>query len=338
MKTHFTSRTTSHLPAASWMLGVAWVVLLVGGESKTWAQPSTRADDQGADVLLNDGIPKGVENVTVEQRLGNQLPGDMKLIDSKGRKLTLSHYLDGERPLILTLNYSNCPMLCNVQLNQLAQSLDKMDDLKIGEDFQLLSVSIDPTETDLRLRETKQRYVEQVPSHSKADEGWSFTRTTQANVKRLAKEVGFSYKYNPRTKEYAHPAMLAFVSPDGVITRYSLGVAFPPDQMKLALVEAGQGNVGDIVDQFVLWCYSYDPNENSYVPQAWKMMRAGGLITITLLGLALLPYWLGRKGSPSNAAGEETHDGNVSSTAGSDDASGSAPLKPTQWHLSGNAD
>ncbi|MAP08535.1 MAG: electron transporter, partial [Rhodopirellula sp.] len=80
------------------------------------------------------------------------------------------------------------------------------------------------------------------------------------------------------------------------------------------------------------------PNENSYVPQAWKMMRAGGLITITLLGLALLPYWLGRKGSPSNVADQETHDGNVNSTAGSDDASGSAPLKPTQWHLSGNAD
>ncbi|PHQ33387.1 SCO family protein [Rhodopirellula bahusiensis] len=334
MNTTSSRRMTNRLPMASWMVAAGVLVFAASAGSPVCAQPSTGSIDQGAPVLLNDGVPKGVEDVTVEQRLGNNLPGDMKLVDSKGRKFTLSHYLDGERSLILTLNYSNCPMLCNVQLNQLAQSLDKMDDLKIGEDFQLLSVSIDPTETDQRLRDTKKRYVEQVPSHEKADEGWSFTRTTKANVERLAKEVGFSYKYNSRTKEYAHPAMLAFVSPDGVITRYSLGVAFPPDQMKLALVEAGQGNVGDIVDQFVLWCYSYDPNENSYVPQAWKMMRAGGLITITLLGLALLPYWLGRKGSPSKSAPDDTDD----STAGPDDASDHAPLKPTQWHLSGNAD
>lgn len=338
MKSLTSSRMINRLPCASWMFAAGMFACLVGNESNAWAQPSTRADDQGGTVLLNDGVPKGVENVTVEQRLGNRLPGEMKLVDSKGRKLTLSHYLDGERPLILTLNYSNCPMLCNVQLNQLAQSLDKMDDLKIGEDFQLLSVSIDPTETDQRLRDTKKRYVEQVPSHANAEDGWSFTRTTKSNVARLAKEVGFSYKYNSRTKEYAHPAMLAFVSPDGVITRYSLGVAFPPDQMKLALVEAGQGNVGDIVDQFVLWCYSYDPNENSYVPQAWKMMRLGGLVTITLLGLALLPYWLGRKGSPSEATKQGAHDGDVHSSAGPDEASESAPLKPTQWRLSGNAD
>jgi protein SCO1/2 len=338
MNTLESRRITNHLPTASWMFVAGMVVCVLGGGSSVWAQPSTGAMEQGAPVLLNDGIPKGVQDVTVEQRLGNQLPGDMKLVDSKGRKFTLSHYLDGERSLILTLNYSNCPMLCNVQLNQLAQSLEKMNDLKIGEDFQLLSVSIDPTETDQRLRDTKQRYVEQVPSHPKAEEGWSFTRTTKANVDRLAKEVGFSYKYNSRTKEYAHPAMLAFVSPDGVITRYSLGVAFPPDQMKLALVEAGQGNVGGIVDQFVLWCYSYDPNENSYVPQAWKLMRLGGGMTITLLGLALLPYWRGRKGSPAHASDDGTLGNDVDATASPDEASDTPPLKPTQWHLSGNAD
>jgi protein SCO1/2 len=118
-------------------------------------------------------------------------------------------------------------------------------------------------------------------------------------VKKLADEVGFSYKYNSSTKEYAHPAMLAFLSPDGVITRYSLGVAFPPDQMKLALVEAGQGEVGGIVDQFVLWCYSYDPAENSYVAQSWKIMRLGGAVTIFMMFLVLLPYWVGDKGNPN---------------------------------------
>ncbi|SMP70283.1 protein SCO1/2 [Neorhodopirellula lusitana] len=269
-------------------------------QSAASAQPNTGAMQQGADIVLNDRVPRQVRDVTVEQKLGAQLTTDLPLINSLGQKVRLGDYLDGKRPLILTLNYSNCPMLCNVQLNQLAQSLEK-GELKIGDDFQLLSVSIDPTETDQRLQDTQAKYIEQVPSHPNAKSGWSFTRTNAEVVKKLAEEVGFSYKYNPTTKEYAHPAMLAFVSPDGVITRYSLGVAFPPDQMKLALVEAGQGKVGGIVDQFVLWCYSYDPAEGSYVPQAWKIMRLGGAVTMIAMFLVLLPYWLGKKGAVESA-------------------------------------
>jgi len=264
------------------------------------AQPSTGPMQEGADVILNDRIDREVRDVTVEQKLGNQVSKDLPLINSLGQKKRLGDYLDGKRPLILTLNYSNCPMLCNVQLNQLAQSLEKAE-LQIGDDFQLLSVSIDPKETDQRLRETKSKYIEQVPSHPNASSGWEFTRTTAGVVKKLAEQVGFSYKYNSTTKEYAHPAMLAFLSPDGVITRYSLGVAFPPDQMKLALVEAGQGEVGGIVDQFVLWCYSYDPSENSYVAQSWKIMRLGGAVTIFIMFLVLLPYWVGNKGNPNTS-------------------------------------
>lgn len=276
------------------LLGAVAVLMVGMADRPLSAQPNTGPIQDGADVLLNDRVPREVRDVEVEQKLGNQVPKNIPLTNSLGQKFRLGDYLDG-KPLILTLNYSNCPMLCNVQLNQLAQSLEK-GELKIGDDFRLLSVSIDPTETDQRLRDTKAKYTEQVPSHPKAAEGWAFTRTSPANVKKLAEEVGFSYKYNPRTKEYAHPAMLAFLSPDGVITRYSLGVAFPPDDMKLALVEAGEGNVGGIVDQFVLWCYSYDPSENSYVPQAWKIMRLGGAVTIFIMFLILLPYWVGQKG------------------------------------------
>lgn len=266
------------------------------------AQVNTGPMQEGADVILNDRIDREVRDVTVEQKLGDQVSKDLPLINSLGQNKRLGDYLDGKRPLILTLNYSNCPMLCNVQLNQLAQSLEK-GELQIGDDFQLLSVSIDPSETDQRLRDTKAKYIEQVPSHKNASKGWEFTRTTSGVVEKLAEEVGFSYKYNSSTKEYAHPAMLAFLSPDGVITRYSLGVAFPPDQMKLALVEAGQGEVGGIVDQFVLWCYSYDPSENSYVAQSWKIMRLGGAVTIFIMFLILLPYWVGSKGNPNAQQG-----------------------------------
>lgn len=313
------NRTAKHAFLA---VALAMVGVLVAVDQHAVAQPNTGAMQDGAPVLLNDGVPRELRDVSVDQKLGAQVPVDAPLIDSMGRKRRLGDYLDGDRPLVLTLNYSNCPMLCNVQLNQLAQSLNESE-LKIEADFRLLSVSIDPKETDQRLRETKKRYVVQVPSHTRADEGWAFTRTDKATIDRIAESVGFSYRYNSRTKEYAHPAMLAFLSPDGVITRYSLGVAFPPDQMRLALVEAGRGNVGGIVDQFVLWCYSYDPAENSYVPQAWKIMRLGGGLTIMLLAAALLPYWRGRKGAPVALGSGEAAEVEVS-----DEPHGS-PLKAT---------
>lgn len=325
-RTNRRSSTSRARLVGGWRVGLVAVTISLALGGVAFAQPSTGALQSGAPVELNDGVPRELQDIAVEQNLGGEIPLDARLVDSLGRKVRLGDYVDGKMPLILTLNYSNCPMLCNVQLNQLAQSLDQMD-LKIGVDFRMISVSIDPKETDERLRKTKAQYVEQVPSHAKADDGWAFTRTNEPTVQRIAKAVGFSYKYNPRTKEYAHPAMLAFISPDGVITRYSLGVAFPPDQMKLALVEAGQGTVGGVVDQFVLWCYSYDPAENSYVPQAWRIMRLGGGLTIALMALALVPYWRGRKGNPDESTGG-ANDPDQPSLG--DPADQPMPLKPTQ--------
>tara|TARA_R110002049_G_scaffold285698_1_gene466731 strand:- start:134448 stop:135305 length:858 start_codon:yes stop_codon:yes gene_type:complete len=253
---------------------------------------------QDAAVELNDRVPREVREVTVVQNLGDSIPKDLPLTDSLGRATKSGHYFDGEKPTIVTLNYSNCPVLCSVQLNQLSQSLDQLE-LKIGEDFQLLTVSIDPKETTQRIRETKAKYIEQLPQHPNADEGWTFCTARQDAITRLADTLGFQYTYDEKSGEYYHPAMIAFVSPDGVITRYSLEVAFPPEQLKLALVEAGNGTVGTPVDQFILWCFSYDPNRNSYVPQAWKIMRLGGAATIGLMLVALTPYWIGRKKSPT---------------------------------------
>ncbi len=308
---------------------VTWAVLVLAltvSIPSVLAQPAPGIMQDGdADVVLNDGVPRAARDVDVKQNLGDSVSKDLPLINSAGEEVTLGDYLDGERPLILTLNYSNCPMLCNVQLNQLAQSLEK-GDLKIGKDFRCISISIDPTETNERLVETKAQYVEQLPSHPEAEAGWAFCRTSQKVIDQLATEVGFSYNYNEATKEYAHPAFLAFLTPDGVITRYSLGVAFPPDQMELALVESGQGKIGSFIDNFVLLCYSYDPDANSYVPQAWKIMRLGGAATLMLLMLALVPYWLGRKG---NAARKQSK--NEYANEPTPAADGTTQLKPTQW-------
>lgn len=269
------------------MLASAWVCLAA---PTTFGQPL----QSGAEVDLNDGVPREVRDVTVDQRLGEQIPLDLTLVDSSGESLPIRKLFDGKRPTIVTLNYSNCPMLCNVQLNALTESLANLD-LQLGVDFRVLTVSIDPHETSGRIRETKRGYVDRLERQPNAEQGWVFCTASQAAIDRLADALGFRYTYDRKSGEYFHPAMLAFVSPEGVITRYSLEVYFPPDQVKLALVEAGQGNVGGPVDQFLLWCYTYDPNKNSYVPEAWKLMRLGGAVTVIGMLACLAPYWVGRR-------------------------------------------
>ena len=266
--------------------------------------PNTPARAQGlqngAGVQLNDGSPKEVEGVTVEQHLGGQLPLNLPLTDWLGRRVRMARYFDGEKPTIVTLNYSDCPVLCSVQLNQLALTLQDLD-LELGKDFRVLTVSIDPKETTQRVRETREKYVGQLNSAARSEDGWAFCTAPASTIKQLADTLGFRYTYDRMTGEYFHPAMLAFVSPDGVITRYSLDVAFPPDQMKLAILDAGQGTVGSPVELFILRCFSYDPNRNSYVLQAWMLMRLGGAATIGVMLAVLAPYWIGRKRSPRQA-------------------------------------
>ena len=266
---------------------------------------------EGGDVQLNNTVPIEQRGVTVEQKLGEKIPMQLPMVDSTGRRVKSGYFFDGNKPTIVTLNYSNCPMLCNIQLNALTKSLNELD-LKIGQDFQMLTVSIGPTESTQRVRETKQRYVGELTNQPGAAQGWAFCTAREPIIKKLADSVGFRYKYDAVNKQYNHPAMLAYVSPKGVISRYSLDIDFPPDQMKLALVDAGDGTVGTKVDQFILWCYSYDPDSNSYTASAWRIMRVGGAATVGLMLACLAPYWIGRKRHPmvtgdSNQISDDTN-------------------------------
>jgi protein SCO1/2 len=284
------------IAAASLAVGLGW--------QRAVAQQQLR---DGAPVQLNNSLPMERKGVTVDQNLGARIPLNLPLTDSQGRRVKTGYFIDGQKPTIITLNYSDCPMLCNVQLNQLTQSLDKLS-LKIGQDFQLLTVSIDPREPTSKIRETKEKYVGTMPNQPGASSGWAFCTAKQPIITRLADVLGFRYKYDRNSKQYNHPAMLAFVSPEGVITRYSLQVDFPPDQLKMALVEAGEGSVGSPVDQFILWCYSYDPSSNSYTPAAWKIMRVSGAAMICVTLACLLPYWVGRRRDPQGEHAAEESD------------------------------
>ncbi len=279
-------------------IALAAALLVVTSADHCSAQDQARS---GANVALNEGLPREAEGITVDQKLGGQIPTNLPLTDSEGRPIKTGYVFNGKLPTIVTLNYSDCPMLCSVQLNALTKSLNELD-LQLGKDFQLLTVSIDPKETSQRAAETKAKYLEQLSNQPEAAEGWTFATAKQPIINRFADAVGFRYRYDASIKQYNHPAMLAFVSPTGVITRYSLSIDFPPEQLKLALVEAGEGNVGSAVDQFILWCYSYDPSSNSYTPHAWRIMRLCGFGFIGLMLATLVPYWVGRKGTPATVA------------------------------------
>ncbi len=293
----------AELVARTIRLFVAAAVLMmavVGGRCAI-AQDLLR---EGANVELNNTIPFEQRGVTVQQKLGDKVPLNLPIKTSEGKAAKTGYFIDGQKPTILTLNYSNCPMLCNIQLNRLCQSLNKLD-LQIGRDFNILTVSIDPTESTERIRETKQKYVDDLPNQPGAANGWAFCTAKQPIIKALADSVGFQYKYDRANQQYNHPAMLCYISPDGVISRYSLDISFPADQMKLALVDAGNGTVGNKVDQFILWCYSYDPDSNSYTPYAWRIMRLGGAMTIGVMLACLAPFWIGRKRHPQTPPTDE---------------------------------
>lgn len=287
-----------NFPTIRYAVQVAAV--LVGMTAPSLAQPTDN-------VQLNDGVPSQAEGVTIDQHLGSGLPLDLEVVDSSGKTVPLKHYFDGRRPVIVTLNYSDCPMLCSVQLNALTRSLNDVE-LQMGDDFELLTVSIDPNEATERIQETKDFYTGQVTKQPKAAEAWHFATASQSTITKLTDTLGFRYRYDEQTKQYNHPAMLAFVTPDGVISSYSLRVDFPPADLKRSLVAAGEGTIGSPVDLIVMWCFSYDPNRGRYVATAWKLMRLGGVVTIGVILLALTPYWIGKRRSSPQLAESNTHE------------------------------
>jgi protein SCO1/2 len=234
--------------------------------------------------------PKILEGVGLEQLLGQQVPLDLEFTDETGRAIRLADYF-GRRPVILTLNYYDCPMLCTLELNGLVSALRTMS-LTAGKDFDIVTVSIDPTEGSELAARKKHEYVHSY-ARLEAETGWHFLTGRQDQIERLAAAVGFHYNLDAATGEYAHAAGILVLTPDGRLSRYFYGVEFAPRDLRLALVESSGGKIGTLADMLLLFCYHYDPSEARYSLAALGAMRAGG--AISLIGLAALVFTLGRK-------------------------------------------
>lgn len=225
--------------------------------------------------------PPRLENVGIEQRLDSQVPPDLAFRDETGRAVKLGDYF-GRKPLILNLVYYNCTMLCGEALAGLSSAM-RLVKFDVGKEFEVITVSFDPREAPEIAAAKKKDYVKRY-GRSGADVGWHFLTGPAESVNALTKAVGFQYQYDPKINQFAHATAIMVLTPQGRISRYFYGVDFPPKDLRMGLVEASQGRIGNPIDAVLLYCYHYDPATGKYGAVIANILRLAAAATILILG------------------------------------------------------
>jgi protein SCO1/2 len=223
--------------------------------------------------------------VRFDQNLDARVPLDLPFRDESGTAVRLGDLFRG-RPVILTLVYFECPMLCTVELNALVRSLRPLA-LDVGRQFDIITVSINPAETPALAARKKAGYLARY-GRAGAEPGWHFLTGDQASIAALTRAAGFHYAYDPASGQYAHPAGIVILTPGGKIARYFYGVDFPARDLRLGLIEASAGTIGSPVDHLLLYCFHYDPATGKYNVVVMGALRVFGLATVAALGTFLL--------------------------------------------------
>lgn len=238
-------------------------------------------------TVAAEPLPRDLEGVGVDEQLGSTIDLTIPFVDETGRAVTLADYVRGDVPVLLTLNYFGCPLLCGLQLNALNDALKELE-WAPGQNFRVVTVSFDPDEGPTLASQKRASHLEEL---GRGDVDWHFLTGTPESIAALTSALGYTYRYIETQDEFAHPAAMMLVSPTGVLTRYLYGLTYTARDLRLALVEAGEGRVGTAVDHFVLSCYVYDASAGSYVRDAMLFMRLGGAVTVVALGLFLFTLW-----------------------------------------------
>ncbi len=267
------------------LLTIAALALAAG-----FAQPGQLAPAQPTigmqDSNLRPALPGALQGVGIDQRLNAQVPLDITFRDEYGRAVPLSTYFHAGKPVLLAPVYYRCPMLCTQILNGLASSL-KAVSFDPGKDFEVVAFSFDPKDTVELAAAKKQTYVRRYGRENTAN-GWHFLTGDPANIKALMDAVGFHYKYDPSTDQYAHASGIMLLTPEGRLSKYFYGVEYAPRDIRLGLVEASRNRIGTPVDQILLFCYHYDPSTGKYGAIALNMVRATAGVFVLIGGGFLL--------------------------------------------------
>lgn len=257
-----------------------------------WSAPALAQGPMGG--LMQPSVPKNtlptkLEEIRIDEHLGEIVPLDLVLTNHEGEEVRLGDYFGKGKPVILNLGYYGCPMLCGLVINGLKDSLRNLD-WTPGENFEVVTVSIDPEE-DWKLAQEKRDGILEDLDRPGAEKGWHFHTASEEEIQRLAKALGFGFAWDPVGKQWAHGAVIMLASPEGKLTRYLYGIEFSPRDLKLGLLDAGKGQVGTTAEKFLLFCFQYDPNAGGYVLFARNMMKLGGAVTMAAVGTLLLVMW-----------------------------------------------
>lgn len=238
---------------------------------------------------LNKQKPENIQDVGVTEQLGAKVPLDLKFANAKGDSITLGELLNNDKPILLNPVYYECPQLCTMVKDAIYNGVK---DLKWnpGTDYNIVTFSFDSSENYELAAENKEKYLNKL-NRNGAKDGWHFLTGNEENIQRLTEAVGFDFN-KLENGDYAHGASIMFLSPDGTITRYLYGLKFNEFDMRNALYDAADGNIGSTAEQVLLYCYQYDADSNSYVPVAWRFMQIGGFATLIILGIFLGFMWM----------------------------------------------
>jgi protein SCO1/2 len=244
-------------------------------------------------------VPEPLRDVGIDQKLNEQLPLDLVFADEAGVKRPLHDYFRG-RPVVLSLVYYECPMLCTMELNGLLRVI-RVVPLDAGRDFDILTISFDPKEGAQLAAAKKDEYVRRYRRPT-GEQGWHFLTGDEENIRKLTNAVGFRYRFDAVSGQWAHASGIMILTPEGRLSRYFYGVEYAGRDLRLGLVEASRGKISSPVDQVLLYCFHYDPKTGKYSLAVLKMMRIAGAATVLALGVFWFSmYRSSRKKRPAAA-------------------------------------
>ncbi len=258
-------------------------VLILAGVAV--AQPPSSFQDKSSQPA-SQVSPADLANVGIDQRLNQQVPLDLQFKDETGKTVKLGDYFHSGRPVILNLVYYTCPMLCGEELVGEASALSMLK-FTPGTEYEIVSVSFNPDETPKDAVAAKQTYIARMNEHLERKtngDGWHFLTGQQPQIKELADAVGFHFRRDPASGQFIHATAIMIVTPSGKLAQYYYGVEFSPKDIRLGLIEASRGNIGNVVDEVLLYCYHYDPKTGRYGAVVTNIMRLAGAATMLILG------------------------------------------------------
>jgi len=238
-------------------------------------------------------VPKQREGLEIVEKMGQKIPLDIDFLDTSGEKVTLAKYFnDGGKPVVLAMVYFRCPLICPLMLSNLQVKLSEVS-LKLGEQYNLVIVSFDPTEGPAEAGKQREGFLAGFPQALPRNvrDKFGILTGSAASSQRLADALGFPYKFLPESGEYSHSTVIFTLSPEGMICRNIYGVNYSPHTLRLAILEASEGRIGTVLDRAIMWCFTYHAESGGYALASMRVMKVGAVASAVAVGIVLLLMW-----------------------------------------------